>query len=461
MAHPLFGPEVRMMLLDKNAAGLKAFVETLNPSTVAETLSEDSFTVEQVWEVLQQAESRRAALVFEYFPIEWQVKLAQGAGRPQMARLIELMSHDDRVALLRRLPAKVSQDLLRLVDEADRRDIATLFRYAENTVGSIMTTDYAWLPAELTTGQAIERLRAQAPDRETIYYVYILDEPTRRMLGILSLRSLVMSGPDTPIRNVMLTDDIVTLRASEDREKAAEALTKYGLLAIPVLDDEGRLVGIVTHDDIVEVINQEATEDIQRQAAVGPIRESYLEAPLWKLCYSRGKWLALLFVMQMLTINVMRHYEDELKVLLILAAFIPVCLSVGGNAGSQAAALVTRGLALGQLRVGDWARLLRRELVVGLALGAMIGVLGLARTWMFTSSGDPELGSATVAHLAYTIALSVGAICLAGTLVGSLLPLIVAWFKGDPAIASVPFIATLSDVLGIVIYFSIAARVVL
>jgi magnesium transporter len=459
MAHPLFGPEVRMMLLDNNTIGLKAVLETLNPSTIAETLSEDAFTVEEVWQVLQAAESRRAAVVFEYFPIEWQVKLAEGAARPQMARLIELMSHDDRVALLRRLPPQVSEALLRLVDEADRRDIASLFRYAENTVGAIMTTDYAWLPINLTTGQAIERLRAQAPDRETIYYVYVLDEATRRMLGILSLRALVMSEPGTPIRDVMLKRDPITLRASDDREKAAEVLTKYDLLALPVLDDDRRLVGIVTHDDIVDVINQEATEDIQRQAAVGPIKESYLEAPLATLWYNRGKWLAFLFILQMITITVMLHYEGELKVLLILSAFIPVCLSVGGNAGSQAAALVTRGLALGQVGTSDWSRVLRRELMIGLALGATIGVLGFARTWLLTSHDD--IGEASLTGLSYTIGLSVAVICLAGTLVGSLLPLAVARFGGDPAIASVPFIATLSDVLGIVIYFNVALLVVL
>ena len=211
----LFGPEVRMMLEDKNDTGMKAFVETLNPTTIAETLSEDSFSVEQVWEVLRHAEPRQSALVFEYFPLDWQVELAAGAGRQQMARLIELMSHDDRVALLRRLPAKVSGDLLRLVDEADRRDIANLFRYAESTVGAIMTTDYAWLPGHITTGEAIERLRKQAPDRETIYYVYVLDEVTRRMLGILSLRAIVLSSPNTPIRDVMLSSDIVTLHAAK------------------------------------------------------------------------------------------------------------------------------------------------------------------------------------------------------------------------------------------------------
>jgi magnesium transporter len=449
------------MLLDKNAVGLKAFVETLNPATVADTLSADTFAVEEVWEVLSQAEPRRQAQVFEFFPIERQVRMAAGAGRPQMAKLIELMAPDDRVDLLRRLPAQASEALLRLVDEADRRDIANLSRYGEHTVGSIMTSDYAWLPADLTAQQAIERLRAQAPDKETIYYVYIVDEATRRMLGILTLRALVLAEPKTPIRDLMIANDLVTLRASADQETAAEALRRYGLIAIPVLDDDGRLVGMVTHDDIVDVMNEEVTEDIQRQAAVGPIREGYLEAPLPVVWYSRGKWLALLFVMQMFTINAMLFYEGQLKVLLILAAFIPVCLSVGGNAGSQAAALVTRGLALGQVQTGDWLRVLRRELLVGIALGALIGVLGLLRTWLFTPADDPDLGTASLMRLSWAVALSVAAICLTGTLVGSLLPLAVARLGGDPAIASVPFIATLSDVLGIVIYFSIAALVVL
>jgi magnesium transporter len=454
MPHALFGPEIRMMLEDKNPAGLKAFVETLNPTTVAETLTGDNFTAEQIWKILELAETRHAALVFEYFPIEMQVTLAEGAGRKQMAKLLELMSHDDRAALIRRLPPQVSDQLLRLVDEVDRRDIANLSRYGENTVGAIMTSDYAWLPNNLTAQQAIDRLRVQAPDRETIYYVYIVDETSRRMLGILTLRALVLADPNTPIRQLMLVNDLVTLKASEDQERAAETLTKYGLIAIPVLDDDGRLVGIVTHDDIVEVINQEATEDLQRQAGVGPMRESYLEVPLKKLWYSRVTWLALLFIMQMFTINTMSLFEDQMKVLTVLALFIPVCLSVGGNAGSQAATLVTRGLALHHVFVKDWARVLGRELIVGLALGATIGILGLLRTWFFTS--PDTLDGADLAKFTLVIGLSISLICLTGTLVGSLLPLGLRKLGIDPAIASTPFIATLSDVLGIVIYFKIA-----
>ncbi len=530
MAHPLFGPEVRMMLEDQNATGLKAFVDTLNPTTVAETLSEDKFSVEEVWEVLRHAEPRHAALVFEYFPIDRQVELATGGGRQQMARLIELMSHDDRVALLRRLSSKVSGELLRLVDEADRRDIANLFRYAENTVGAIMTTDYAWLPAHITTGEAIERLRKQAPDRETIYYVYVLDELTRRMLGILSLRAIVLSSPNTPIRDVMLSADIVTLRASEDRERAAEALIRYDLLAIPVLDEEGRLVGIVTHDDIVDVITQEATEDLQKQAAVGPFSGNYLETGFFTIWRKRALWLCVLFVAELMTFTVMAFFEEALAAILVLSLFVPLCLSTGGNSGSQAATIITRELALGHIASRNWRRILRHELVMGTVLGVTLGIIGFFRGaatsedlrsakkqleeplqvairsdqkleaagergyWVapgmsmairepakhrtlivappgveperkkideemvYTFPTGSEVRAETVSRwqFASVIAISVTFICLWGTIVGSMLPLIFHKVGFDPALASTPFVATFVDVSGIFCYFSIA-----
>lgn len=459
MAHALFGPEVSMMLMDNNTKAMKAFVESLQPRTVAETLDAEDFTVEQVWQVLQQAEVARQALVFEYFPIELQIPIAAGAGRPQMAKLIELMSHDDRVDLLRRLPEKTSEALIRLVDEADRRDIANLFRYAENSVGAIMTTDYAWLPAGLTAGQAIDRLRQQAPDRETIYYIYVLDEKSRRLMGVLSLRALVLAERQASVRNIMERSDLKTLKASDDRERAAEALAKYDLLAVPVVDDEGRLVGIVTHDDVIDVITEEATEDLQKQGAVGPLRERYFDAPIVKLWYSRGGWLALLFILQMFTINAMSRYENAMKELTVLALFVPVCLSVGGNAGSQAGAVITRALALQQVTGRDWFRVFGRELVLGLALGAMVGTLGWVRTMVFTS--PDELGPASLLTLSWVIGCSIAFICTWGTLVGSLLPIACKRLGADPAIASIPFIATLSDVFGIIIYFNVATWLLL
>lgn len=454
MTNPLFGPEVRMMLEEDNLPGLKAFCESIHPTTVAETLSEEDFTNEEVWMVLSQTGIREQAAIFEYFPTSWQLKLVEGAGKPQMAKLIEQMSHDDRVDLLRRLAPRVAEGLLRLVDEADRRDIATLFRYGENTVGALMTTDYAWLPVTLTAGQAIDRLRQQAPDRETIYYIYILDENSRRLQGIVSLRDLILADRQTPISE-LLESDLQSLKVTDDREVAADKLARFDFLALPVVDEENRLVGIVTHDDVIDVINQEATEALQKQAGVGPMTESYFEASLTRMWKSRVGWLCLLFVFQMGTLTAIEFFGDMIKKVIVLTIFLPLCMSVGGNAGSQAATLIIRALALEQVFLRDWMRVLRREFFVGAMLAATIGLLGLARTWLFT--GDSILGDCPLGKLTLVISLSVAAICLWGTLIGSLLPLAIRRLGLDPAVACSPAIATISDVTGILIYFGIAS----
>ncbi len=453
MVNPLFGPELRMMLEEDNLPGQKAFCESIHPTTVAETLDEADFTVDEVWKVLSQTGSREQAAIFEYFPAAWQLKLVEGGGRPQMAKLIEQMSHDDRVDLLRRLSPRVADGLLRLVDEADRRDIATLFRYAANTVGSIMTTDYAWLPVSLTAGQALDRLRQQAPDRETIYYIYILNETTRRLEGVVSLRDLILCDRHVQVSE-LLESDIFALKVTDDQERAAEELARYDFLALPVTDEEGRLVGIVTHDDVIDVITQEATEDLQRQAAVGPISEAYFDASFVKVWKSRAGWLSALFILQMFTLTAIERFDDVIKQVIVLTLFMPLCMSVGGNAGSQAATLIIRALALEQVALGDWLRVFRRELAVGSALALTIGLLGFARTFLFTHS--EILGGVPLGQLTLVIGISVAAICLCGTLVGSMIPLMLRRIGFDPAIASSPMIATISDVTGIMIYFSIA-----
>src|SRR5262245_17255615 len=221
MVHLLFGPEVRQMLAENNVAEMKEFCESLHPATVAETLAGE-FTVEEVWRFLSSTSIRNQAAIFEYFPIEWQVKMVEGAGRERMAHLIEKMSHDDRVDLLRRLMPRVTEGLLRLVDEADRKDIATLTKYAENTAGALMTTDYAWLPANINVTEAIERLRLQAPDRETIYYVYVLDDQ-RRLIGVVSLKDLILAPRHALIKDVM-EKELVRVRVGDDREQVAQEM---------------------------------------------------------------------------------------------------------------------------------------------------------------------------------------------------------------------------------------------
>lgn len=527
-----------MMLHENDAAGLATFCESLHPATVAEALSEEGFTTEEVWRALQQTDIRHQAEIFEYLPLERQVELAEGAGRPQMARLIEQMSSDDRADLLRKLPQQVADALLRLVDEADRRDIATLVKYDENTAGSLMTTDYAWLPANITVAEAIDRLRLQAPNSETIYYIYVLDDQ-RRLLGVVSLRDLILAPRQAPVRELMETE-IVTVRATDDPETVARDLARYDLLAIPVVDEQRRLIGIVTHDDVIDVVVEEATEDAHRMGAVGPLEENYLEASFVTVWRKRAFWLAMLFAAELFTFTALAHFEDAIAAVVVLALFVPLCISTGGNSGSQAATLITRAIALGQVSISDWWRVLRHELLMGLVLGLTLGSIGFLRAsftpdsvrssspprqeafavtveepleihtershWLYFWPEEATLvklprGEAQVTRsekdavfelpegatlaeptrgedgkltyhfpakvtqrqqpidrwrLAWVIGLSVAAICLWGTLVGSMLPLVFRRIGVDPGIASSPFVATFVDVTGIIIYFSIA-----
>lgn len=530
MGHPLFGPILRQYLQDHDDPGMREFCESLHPATIAETLSGE-FTVEEAWQVIQQADVPRQAAIFEYLDPTQQVAMVGGAGQPRMARLVEKMSHDDRVDLLRRLSPQVSESLLRLVDEADRRDIAALVSYPEGTVGALMTTDYAWVPDTITAEDAIARLRQQAPDRETIYYIYILDEQTRKLRGFVSLRDLILAPRNAPLRDLMETD-LITLTANDDREQAAKQLARFDLIALPVVDGDGRLVGIVTHDDAIDVVVQEATEDMQRQGGVGPIAENYLEVSFVTIWRKRAFWLACLFGAELFTFTALANFEDELSKLVVLSLFIPLCLSTGGNSGSQAATLITRALALGHVRLRDWFRVFRHELAMGIVLGLTLGIIGLLRgaatpertrsgtrdrpepflvkssehtsltkledgrivlpkgatqfvesdlddvTYVRLPAGkdietlaNGEPGKATFrfpAHcmisnppiprwkLGMVIAQSVAAICLWGTLVGSMLPLVFRRIGIDPGLASSPFVATFVDVTGIIIYFTIA-----
>jgi magnesium transporter len=462
MPHPLFTPELRVMLEEQNAAGMREFCESLHPASVAEALDAD-LTPEQVWEIISSANIRTQASVFEYLPPARQVEMVEKA-RPQVGQLLGKMSHDDRVDLLKRLSDKARESLMRLVDEADRKDIATLVQYGENTVGALMTTDYAWLPGTLTAAEAIDQLRQQAPDRETIYYIYVLDEPARRpdgslaprrLLGVVSLRDLILAPRHALIRDLMEAE-VVSLRFDEDQEAVARVFARYDFIAVPVVDDRFGLLGIVTHDDVLDLVQQEATEDLQRQAAVGPIEGAYLEASFRNVWWSRVKWLALLFILQMFTINAMATFESELERVAFLTVFIPLCLSVGGNAGSQAATLVIRALALEQIHLRDWLLVFRRELLMAVALAAFLGVLSVARTyWLTPGNILAKVPAEHFWYLNWVVTISVMGICLTGAIIGAMLPLVIKWWRGDPALMSAPFIATLSDVLGIIIFFSI------
>ena len=453
MADPLFTPIAKQYLASNDIVSMQEFCESLHPATVADALADDEMPVEDIWRFLRSTRIDQQAGVFAYFPSEFQLRMIEGTGREQMAHLIEEMSSDDRAELVRELPTSVREQLMRLVDEADRRDIARLIEYPENTAGALMTTDYAWLPADITVEEAIDRLRLQAPNSETIYYVYVVDEH-RRLKGVVSLRDLILSPRTAFLREIMETS-VVSVNDSDDREKVAQEFGEYDFIAMPVVDSDKRLVGIITNDDVLDVVVEEATEDAQRMGAVGPVGENYLDAPFVYVWRKRAVWLSMLFVTSMLTYWAMAYFHKAIETLPFLAFFVPLCISTGGNSGTQAATLITRALALGEVTIGDWFKALRHELLMGLALGGTLSVIGAFRTYFVTFGLPFE----NLYRLTLVIAIAVWLICMYGTLIGSMLPLIFKRIGIDPGVASGPFVATFVDVTGILIYFSIAQLV--
>jgi len=450
MSNLLVLPDLREMIAENDAAGLAQVVTELHPATIADF--SEGLSVEETWQLLDHAPVARQADILSFFPSTKQVEMVTGAGRHLISKLLEAMPHDDRVGLVRQLDPDVVEDLLPLVAKADREDIRRLLSYPEDSAGAMMTTDYAWLPRDLSVAQAIEDLRKQASDKETIYYIYVLDE-NRRMLGFVSLRNLILAKPTAIVADIMQTE-VISVRVDADREGVVKLLQRYDFLAIPVLDEQHRLVGIITHDDAIDVVVEEATEDALHQAGVATMDESYIDAPFHTIWQKRAFYLAGFFVAEaVLVTSAMNHFEAAISTVVVLASFIPLCISTGGNSGAQAATLITRALAVGDVTLKDWWRVLKHELWMGLALGATVGVVGFLFATLTRAS---VLEGINRWMLALVIGQSVACICLWGTVLGSMLPLLFKRAGIDPGYASSPFVATLVDATGIIIYFTFA-----
>ena len=367
---------------------------------------------------------------------------------------IRLLPPDDAADVIQESPEEERDGLLALLDEPTRKEVAALLAYKEDEAGGLMNPRYARLRPDMSVDEAITYLRRQARERlETIYYVYVLDTE-QRLLGVITFRELFAAAPDKTVRDIMHTD-VVTAHESMDQEALSRLFAEHNFLAIPVLDDERHVKGIVTVDDIVDVVQEEATEDIQKFGGMEALDAPYLEAGFWSMVRKRAGWLSALFIGEMLTATAMGRFEGEIARAVVLALFVPLIISSGGNSGSQASTLVVRALALGQLRLRDWWRVVRRELSAGLALGTVLAAIGFGRIllWqgLFSTYGEHYL------LVALTVATSLVGVVTWGTLAGSMLPLLLRRLGFDPASASAPFVATLVDVSGIVIYFSMAS----
>ena len=367
---------------------------------------------------------------------------------------MRLLPPDDAADVIQESPEEEREGLLAVLDEPTRKEVAALLAYNEDEAGGLMNPRYARLRPEMSVDEAITYLRRQARERlETIYYVYVLDAE-QRLIGVITFRELFAAAPDKTVRDIMHTD-VVTAHESMDQEMLSRLFAEHNFLAIPVLDDERHVKGIVTVDDIVDVVQEEATEDIQKFGGMAALDAPYLEAGFWSMVQKRAGWLSALFIGEMLTATAMGRFEGEIARAVILALFVPLIISSGGNSGSQASTLVVRALALEELRLRDWWRVVRRELSAGLVLGTVLATIGFGRILLW--QGLFQMYGPHYMLVALTVASSLVGVVTWGTLAGSMLPLLLRRLGFDPASASAPFVATLVDVSGIVIYFSVAS----
>ncbi|MCA9026136.1 MAG: magnesium transporter [Planctomycetaceae bacterium] len=442
MFHTLLLPDLRQMLDEKDGPALKEFCEALHPGVAAEVLEDlDAATA---WEVLTHCGPRTQAEILGFLPLPFQVQLVRSIDGQNLTRLVEEMSPDDRVDLLERMEPEEVESLLPLLAHAERADIRKLLSYPEYSAGSIMTTEYASLPADITVGDALQRLRKQAPSRETIYYVYITDEE-RHLRGFLSLRDMILAKPDTRLEQLMETD-VISVRVDDDQERVAREIAKYDFIAIPVVDNQNRLVGIVTHDDAADVLLEEATEDQQRQVAVEPLEDGYLQTAVRTLIWKRGMWLIILLGASFLTAYIISLFIGEGKGITWMAMFLPLVLASGGNAGSQSATLIIQALALRETAQGDATRICLRELLLGSLLGA-----GLASVSLLVAMTLVDFY-----WQAIVVGLTVFVVVITGNVVGAMLPIGFKRLGVDPALMSNPLISALVDMLGVILYYNIA-----
>ncbi len=431
-------------------APLRRELAALDPADIADILRELEPGTEAI--AFRLLDKETATSVFELLQLDTQQSILRALGDRDVAGVLDDMSPDDRTELLGELPGKVTKRLINLLS-SDERDVATkLLGYARESIGRLMTPDYVQVKPHWTVGEALDHVRAYGQDSETLNVVYVT-EKGGRLIDDLRMRELLLTDPSATIKSIM-DDQFVALEAHEDQETAVETFRRYDRTALPVVDSDGILVGIVTVDDVLDVAQAEATEDIQLLGGSQAFDEPYLNIRIGTMVKKRAPWLVLLFFGQMLTATAMAGFEDALSQALVLAVFVPLIISSGGNSGSQAATLIIRALTTGEAKLTDWARVLGREVAAAGIIGLILGVLGALRIATGHLFGV-DYGTDWLL-LAATMGVSLLFVVLWGSLVGTLLPMILQRLGADPAASSTPFVATIVDVTGILLYFTVA-----
>ncbi len=445
------------MLRDKLRAGdaeaARVIFASAHPAAVAEALS--GLETEEMWAILRNAPLTVRAEIFSHIDHGTQVVLAESIPRGELAAVLAEMPPDDRVDMLKRMPEEKQEAILPALAQAEREDIRRLSSYQEGTAGAIMTSDYAVLTPGLTAQEAIGRLRLEAPDKETIYYSYVVDAD-RRLRGLVSLRDLILARPEARVEDIM-HKDVISVRAEDDQEEAAGNIQKYGLIALPVVNSDGSLVGIVTYDDALDVMAQEQTEDMEKIMAIGGAHETkaYLRTPAWSHFKNRVVWLVVLALLGFVSGFIVQSYEAILLQFAILASFMPMLADTGGNAGSQSATLVIRALALKEVSVRDALRVLFKELQVSFTMGLILAGIAFGRALLF-ARGTTLPDGYLPAQVGIAVAVALWAQVVTSTVIGALMPLGVSKLKLDPAVIASPALTTIVDITGLLIFFATA-----
>jgi magnesium transporter len=443
--------------LDESFVGIGEVVAELQPADVADLVNQ--LTRQEAAAVMSMLAVPRAVEVCDQPTLHRRSAILVQMDPTRAGQILEGLSADQRTEIVRGMGEVARRRLVPKLSAEVRAEVERLLQYPPHSAGGIMTTEFVRLEPTWTVGDCLKHVRTVAREKESIYAAYVMEPDTGRLLGSVSLRDLVMAELDRPVEKIMRRKP-VTVNAVDDQEAVAGKIAKYNLLAVPVLEKDGSVVGFVTVDDVVDVMIEEGTEDALKMGAVeaGAMDEPYTATPFWRLVRKRAGWLLVLFLSEMLTATAMGRFEEEIARAVVLALFVPLIISSGGNSGSQAASLIIRALAVGELRVRDWWHVMRREISSGLVLGGILGFVGFVRisAWSLVA---PQAYGPHWPLVAVTVWVSLVGVVLWGTLAGSMLPLLLKKAGMDPAVSSAPFVATLVDVTGIVIYFEVAARI--
>jgi magnesium transporter len=460
MINTLLLPELREMIATGDEEGLREFAFALHPARAAEFM--EGLSATEAWQVLQASDSAKQAEIFGFLPDGLKVEILETVAPRETSALLADLPADDRVDLISDVHPAVVEEMLPLLPTAERRETLRLMEFPEGTAGSVMTTEVARLGETLTVREALEEIARLSEHLETVYYNYIVDDGNR-LRGLISARQLVthFGKPNTPIADLMQRD-IVSVLATDDQETVAAKVASFDFIAIPVVDEQQHLLGIITHDDIIDVLREEATEDAHMAAAVDPLDDGYLETHWFTLAWKRGLWLSILFLAALFTALALQRYESDFQKVSWLVLFIPLVISSGGNSGSQSATLVITAMTNGEVKLADWWRVVKRELLMGLCLGGMLAAAGYVSALWMLSGYQPEEEAVVEVWQAPTsfdmlvVPITLVAVVICGTLCGGMLPMLFRRLGLDPALMSNPFVAGIIDIAGILIYMNVA-----